>query len=71
MAGGGVKGGLAYGETDDFGYQVAEGRVTSPTITPRCCTCWGWITSADVSPRTRDEKLTDVHEPNIVKGILA
>ena len=28
MAGGGVKGGLTYGETDDFGYNAAVDRVS-------------------------------------------
>src|SRR5690606_4863705 len=28
MAGGGVKPGFSYGATDDFGYQVVEGKVT-------------------------------------------
>src|ERR1051325_600546 len=28
MAGGGIKGGITYGETDDFGYHVAENKVT-------------------------------------------
>jgi hypothetical protein len=28
MAGGGIKGGMTYGETDEFGYHVAENKVT-------------------------------------------
>ena len=30
MAGGGVRGGLAYGQTDEYGYYVAEKKVTMP-----------------------------------------
>ena len=30
MAGGGVRGGMTYGQTDDFGYYVAENKVTMP-----------------------------------------
>jgi hypothetical protein len=30
MAGGGVRGGMAYGRTDDFGYYVVENKVTMP-----------------------------------------
>lgn len=32
MAGGGVKGGMVYGKTDDFGYYVVENKVTIPDI---------------------------------------
>ena len=30
MAGGGVRGGMAYGQTDEYGYYVAENKVTMP-----------------------------------------
>ena len=46
LAGGGVKRGITYGETDDFGYNIVErSRSTSTTCTRRCCTCWASTTS--------------------------
>ena len=45
MAGGGVKAGLVYGATDDFGYNVTENGCTSTISTRRCCNCSASITS--------------------------
>ena len=36
MAGGGVKGGMSYGETDEFGFKAVENRVPFTTCTRRC-----------------------------------
>jgi hypothetical protein len=41
MAGGGFKSGLAYGETDEFGYKAVTNRVGVPTCRQRSCTCLG------------------------------
>ena len=71
MAGGGVKGGMAYGATDDFGYQAVE----------RSCTVYDmWATvlhlmGIDHEALTfrysgRDFRLTDVHG-NVLKDIIA
>ena len=46
MAGGGIKRGLSYGKTDDFGFNVIENPSTSTTSTPPCCNAWASITSA-------------------------
>ncbi len=46
MAGGGVKGGMSYGETDDFCYNVVRIPCPSTTSTPRSCTAWASTTSA-------------------------
>ena len=41
MAGGGVKGGMTYGETDEFGFKApCRTKSTSTTCTPRFCICW-------------------------------
>ena len=46
MAGGGVKPGITYGETDDFGHERRRAtRSTSTTSRRRCCTCWASTTS--------------------------
>ena len=45
MAGGGIKPGITYGATDDFGYNVAENPSTSTTSRPRSCTCSASTTS--------------------------
>ncbi len=45
LAGGGVKGGMTYGATDEFGWDAVEKTgSTSTTCTPRSCTCWASIT---------------------------
>ena len=44
MAGGGVKGGVSHGATDEVGYTAAVDPCTSTTCTRRSCTCWGSIT---------------------------
>jgi hypothetical protein len=41
MAGGGVKGGVSYGETDDFSYNIVKDPSTSTTSTPPSSTCMG------------------------------
>ena len=38
VAGGGFKGGLAYGATDDFGFKAVENRVSFTICMRRCCT---------------------------------
>ena len=46
MAGGGVKPGISYGETDDFGDERRRRtRSTSTTSRRRCCTCSASTTS--------------------------
>ena len=41
FAGGGVKGGLTYGQSDDYSYSVAENGVPCMISMPPFCTCWG------------------------------
>ena len=46
MAGGGVKGGFVYGETDEFGYKaVGQQDRDSRSARHACCTCSASITS--------------------------
>ena len=44
MAGGGIKGGISVGTTDELGCgRRRQTRSTSSTCTPRCCTRWASI----------------------------
>ena len=44
LAGGGVKGGMTYGSTDDFGFKAVDKPVHFTICTPPSCTCWASIT---------------------------
>lgn len=71
MAGGGVKGGLSYGSTDDYGYQAAEGKVHTHDLHATILHLLG-LDHEKLTFRYagRDFRLTDVHG-NVVKAILA
>jgi hypothetical protein len=72
MAGGGVKGGVTYGRTDDFGYHAVEDIVTVPDFHATVLHLLG-LDHQKLTYRhgTRDEKLTDVQPAKIVKAVLA
>ena len=71
LAGGGVKGGLAYGQTDEFGYYVAENKVTVPDFHATVLHLLGLDhTKSTFRHAGRDFRLTDV-SGEVVKGILA
>ena len=71
LAGGGVKPGLSYGVTDDFGYNVVENPVHIHDLNATILRCLG-IDHERLTYRFqgRDFRLTDIHG-NVVKGILA
>ena len=71
MAGGGVKGGLVYGETDDFSYNITENPVHIHDLNATILHCLG-INHERLIYRFqgRDFRLTDVHG-RVVKEILA
>jgi uncharacterized protein (DUF1501 family) len=47
MAGGGIKGGTTYGETDEWSYKAAgERNLLATTSTPPCSTCSASTTAA-------------------------
>jgi hypothetical protein len=71
MAGGGVKGGTAYGETDEWGYKVVKDRVEVHDLHATMLHLLG-IDHKKLTFRFggRDMRLTDVHG-EVVKGILA
>ncbi len=70
MAGGGVRGGMTYGQTDDFGYYVAENKVTMPDFHATILHLLG-LDHERLTYRHagRDYRLTDVHG-NVVKEIV-
>ena len=72
MAGGGFKGGLTYGVTDEFGYHSAENVVTVPDFHATVLHVLGLDHERLIYRHdTRDEKLTDVHKAKVVTPILA
>jgi hypothetical protein len=71
MAGGGVRGGMAYGETDEWGYKVVKGRVEVHDVHATML----YLLGVDHKRLTfrwggRDMRLTDVHGV-VVKEVLA
>jgi hypothetical protein len=71
LAGGGIKGGLSYGETDDFSYNVAKDPVHVHDLHATLLHCLGIDhTRLTFKFQGRYHRLTDVHG-NVVKGLLA
>lgn len=71
MAGGGVKGGVTYGATDEFGYKVVENRVEIHDLHATMLHLLG-VDHTKLTYRFsgRDMRLTDVHG-HVIDGILA
>jgi hypothetical protein len=71
LAGGGLKGGLTYGKTDDFGFNVTENPVHVHDLNATLLHLLG-LDHLKLTYRSqgRDYRLTDVHG-NLVRGILA
>jgi hypothetical protein len=71
MAGGGVKPGTVYGETDDFSYNIVRDPVHVHDLNATMLHCLG-INHERLTYRFqgRDFRLTDVHG-NVVRGLLA
>jgi len=71
LAGGGVKPGMTFGETDDFGYNIAKDPVEVHDLNATLLHCLGIDhTRLTYRYQGRDFRLTDVHG-NTVKGILS
>jgi hypothetical protein len=71
MAGGGVKGGLAYGETDDFCYNIAKDPVHIHDLNATILRTLGIDhTKLTFRSQGRDFRLTDV-AGTVVKSVLA
>jgi len=72
LAGGGIKGGTVYGETDDFSYNAVKDPVQIHDLNATLLHCMG-IDFHRFSFRFQglDQKLTGVEERTVVKGILS
>jgi len=72
LAGGGIRGGMEYGATDDFAYNIAEKPVHLRDLHATILHCLG-IDHARFTHKFRgvDVKLTGFEEAHVVKGILA
>jgi len=72
MAGGGIKGGVVHGETDDFSYNVVKDPVHIRDINATILHCLG-IDHRLLSFKFQglDQRLTGVEEANPVKEVLA
>ena len=72
MAGGGVKGGLVYGETDDFSYNAVEKPVHLNDLNATILHCLG-IDHLKFTYKFQglDQRLTGVEPAKVVKGLLA
>ncbi len=72
VAGGGIKGGVTHGATDDFGYHAEQNIVTVADFHATLLRLLGLdFQSLTFRHDTRDERLTDVHQAKIVQSILA
>jgi hypothetical protein len=71
MAGGGVKGGMTYGHTDDIGGEAVEGKVHTHDLHATILALLGINHEAlTYKYAGRDFRLTDVYG-NVVKQIIA
>ena len=71
LAGGGVRGGMTYGTTDEFGYYVAENKVTLPDFHATILHLFGLNhEKLTYHFEGRARRLTDVCG-NVVNGVLA
>jgi hypothetical protein len=72
LAGGGIRGGQAYGATDDFGYRSVQDRTRTADLHATMLHLMG-LDHAKLTYRHngRDERLTDVYEAKIIKPLLA
>ena len=71
MAGGGIKGGLTYGATDELGYHVTENKVHVHDLQATILHCFGLEhTRLTYRFQGRDYRLTDVYG-EVVHPLLA
>ena len=72
LAGGGVKGGIEYGKTDDFSYNIVENPVHVRDFHATVMHCLGIDHERLTVPfRGLDVKLTGVERARVVREVLA
>ena len=72
LAGGGVRGGLTYGETDDFSYNIVDKPVHLNDLNATILHCMG-IDDRRLSFKFQglEQRLTGVEPPTVVHDILS
>lgn len=71
MAGGGIRGGQAYGATDDFGYRSVVDRTSMADLHATILHQLGLDhSSLTYSHNSRDERLTDVYPAKVIEQLL-
>jgi hypothetical protein len=72
LAGGGIKGGQAFGATDDFGYRAVTNRCSVADLHATMLQLLG-LDSRRLAFKHhgRDERLTDVHDARVIQAVLA
>ena len=72
MAGGGIKGGTTYGETDDFSYNITENPAHLNDVNATILHCCG-IEHERLSYKFQglDARLTGVEKQRVIKEIVA
>jgi uncharacterized protein (DUF1501 family) len=72
LAGGGVKAGHVHGATDEFGYAAVQDRVSVPDFHATVLHLLGLdFEQLSFDRNGLEERLTGVHEPQVVRDILA
>ncbi len=72
LAGGGVRGGVAYGNTDELGYHAVENRTMVADLHATILHLLGLDHERVVyGLNGRDERLTDVYDAHVIQGVLA
>ena len=72
MAGGGIKGGISYGETDDFSYNVVENPVNINDLNATILHCMGIDHEGFAfTSQGLDQRLTGVEPSKVIKDLLA
>jgi hypothetical protein len=72
LAGGGIRGGQVYGATDDFGYHAVTDRCSTADLHATMLHLLGLDYQRLAFPRHgRDERLTDVFQPRVLRTLIA
>ena len=71
LAGGGIRGGQAYGATDEFGYRAIANRTQTADLHATILHLLGLDHEAlTYSHNSRDERLTDVYKAKVIRQLI-
>ncbi|MBS0264653.1 MAG: DUF1501 domain-containing protein, partial [Planctomycetes bacterium] len=72
LAGGGIRGGQAYGATDDFGYRSITNRTQTADLHATILHTLGLSHQSLIfEHNSREERLTDVYKARVIADLLA